>query len=68
MSALPAIAHRDPAFLKRWAAKQIQSTTDPYKRAYWKLTLMLGRLPTIRDKGYWELPAMVAGVPDARYR
>ena len=30
---------------------------DKYKAAFWRLALKLGRLPTTRDKAYWELPA-----------
>jgi hypothetical protein len=29
---------------------------DRYKAAFWRLALKLGRLPTTRDKAYWELP------------
>lgn len=41
-------------------ARAIATIKDPraneYKRAFWRLALKLGRLPTTRDKAYWELP------------
>lgn len=40
-----------------------RARSDPYKAAFWKLALRLGRLPTTRDKEYWtELPEWKRGV------
>lgn len=40
-----------------------RSRTNPYKAAFWKLALRLGRLPTTRDKEYWtDLPGWERGV------
>ena len=44
---------KDKAKAAYWIKRSRQ---HPYKAAFWKLALRLGRLPGIRDKGYWELP------------
>ena len=44
---------KDKAKAAYWIKNARQS---PYKAAFWKLALRLGRLPTMRDKEYWELP------------
>lgn len=59
---IPPRAYSDPSLMKKYAARQLKASTHPYKRAFWRLTMMLGRLPTTRDKEFWDLPGFVRGL------
>lgn len=51
---------KDTAQAAYWIKK---GRAEPYKAAFWRLALSLGRLPTTRDPGFWELPQKEAGRP-----
>ena len=63
-STIPPLAWTHPAVFRKYAAHRLATTPqrDTYKRAFWRLAMQLGRLPTTRDTAYWDLPVAERGV------